>query len=425
MTPVTPLVMISLILSLSHCSNSLSLSKFIEQSQTMTRDILDKLQENNEEDDPCTQADEDSDITCNNRHGFSTNNNVDVAGNDDGILSQVKEIYQSLNLGEVNQRFHIILDTIIPDLSLIKHLCPDPDNCEDCELEYLEVLCRACCPDQFQQPMNLSNFVHEHYDFVVDWILSSKAFQGLKVIFNNIIGNRRYGKQVEYDPQELVSFMRNFHWVHGSDDKGGRARSLNHQDYERYVKNNQTFPEDLICGYYLHGHSRHGNVMGGDVVESVASFPWQMSLATGWLGLYYQHRCGAALISSRWAVSAAHCTISSPASGLFLMGGFLNINNKNTAQIRQVEKIINHENFIAALYENDISLLRMTDSVVYNPKLLPACLPSPSSGVDYAMKHVGESAWLTGWGRKWHNGPLADQLLNVTLPILTNDQCMR
>ena len=82
MTPVTPLVMITLILSLSHCSNSLSLSKFIEQSQTMTRDILDKLQENNEEDDPCTQADEDSDITCNNRHGFSTNNNVDLGGMD-------------------------------------------------------------------------------------------------------------------------------------------------------------------------------------------------------------------------------------------------------------------------------------------------------------------------------------------------------
>ena len=42
-----------------------------------------------------------------------------------------------------------------------------------------------------------------------------------------------------------------------------------------------------------------------------------------------------------------------------------------------------------------------------------------------ARMFVGEEATLTGWGRQWHNGPLADQLEMVRLPVVSNEECMR
>ena len=38
----------------------------------------------------------------------------------------------------------------------------------------------------------------------------------------------------------------------------------------------------------------------------------------------------------------------------------------------------------------------------------------------YDEVNVGKEATLTGWGRQWHDGPLAEQLEMVTLPLLDN-----
>ena len=40
------------------------------------------------------------------------------------------------------------------------------------------------------------------------------------------------------------------------------------------------------------------------------------------------------------------------------------------------------------------------------------------------MVNVGKEATLTGWGRQWHNGPLAQQLEMVNLPLISNQVIM-
>ena len=165
--------------------------------------------------------------------------------------------------------------------------------------------------------------------------------------------------------------------------------------------------------------------MGGSKVLRARQFPWQMSLATGFMGMFYQHRCGAALIAEYWVLTAAHCSLTLRGQTLYVMGGFLDINEKDTAQIIKVESVINHKNFMPSLYEQDIALLRLSAPVVYTPSLIPICLPQPTNGrSEEYSSNVGHKAVLTGWGRQWDNGPLATQLEMVELPIISNSMCM-
>ncbi|XP_023335057.1 serine proteinase stubble [Eurytemora carolleeae] len=108
----------------------------------------------------------------------------------------------------------------------------------------------------------------------------------------------------------------------------------------------------------------------------------------------------------------------------YVMGGFLAVNNRDTAQIRRIGNIFVHENFVPNLYEQDIAMLWVNEPFTYSSLVLPVCLPPPSTLADL-VEYKNSSATLTGWGRKWDNGPLSDQLLKVDLPVISNDECMR
>lgn len=78
----------------------------------------------------------------------------------------------------------------------------------------------------------------------------------------------------------------------------------------------------------------------------------------------YRHFCGAAIISKRWIISAAHC----------LYGERLNVSNiwafvgvhhfSEDGRKYPVERIITHENSNRTLAINDVSLLQTASSIV-------------------------------------------------------------
>ena len=49
--------------------------------------------------------------------------------------------------------------------------------------------------------------------------------------------------------------------------------------------------------------------------------------------------------------------------------------------------------FFASRFEYDLALLRFYDPVKFQPNVVPICVPEDDERL------VGETAWVTGWGR--------------------------
>ena len=88
-----------------------------------------------------------------------------------------------------------------------------------------------------------------------------------------------------------------------------------------------------------------------------------------------------------------------------------------------IPRVVMHPKFVAALYEQDIALLHLDEELVFSASVLPICLPPPGAGKMKRTEvyglivlvsdtgrfpYLGRLATLTGWGRHWDKGPLAD-----------------
>jgi len=161
---------------------------------------------------------------------------------------------------------------------------------------------------------------------------------------------------------------------------------------------------------------RSARIVGGNTA-TVAEWPWQVSLRQN-SGRGYKHKCGAALISRTWIITAAHCVKGRrPKDLLVRLGEFNTRSSRDGRSVdKRVKKIVLHSRFNSRSYENDIAMLEV-DRVSYSTTKQPVCLPSTSSSL------VGRTGIVTGWGRTSERGSTANILREVQVPILSNDQC--
>lgn len=157
-------------------------------------------------------------------------------------------------------------------------------------------------------------------------------------------------------------------------------------------------------------------IVGGSN-SNVNEWPWQGGLfLLGGNG--YSFLCGASLITNGWAVTAAHCTIGYyPIQFRLSFGGYGRQHTESTVQTAYINAIYQHANYSSSSYQNDISLLQLTQNVTLNSYVQVISYPSQGSSAA-----VGTVCYITGWGAT-STESLATILQEAQVPILDSTVC--
>ncbi|XP_074874072.1 chymotrypsin-C-like [Carettochelys insculpta] len=159
-------------------------------------------------------------------------------------------------------------------------------------------------------------------------------------------------------------------------------------------------------------------VVGGEEANP-HSWPWQISLQYSKNGAW-GHTCGGTLIATNWVLTAAHCISNSRTYRVVLGKHNLTLANEPGSVVAAVETIYVHEKWSSLLIINDIALIKLAEPVQLSDTVQPACLP-PNG----AILSNNFPCYITGWGRLWTNGPIADVLQQALLPVVDHDTCTR
>ncbi|KXJ72580.1 hypothetical protein RP20_CCG017662 [Aedes albopictus] len=172
-------------------------------------------------------------------------------------------------------------------------------------------------------------------------------------------------------------------------------------DEDFYDDNNETSDEDEA-----------------DILYSSSTFPTDSTTIPGKPPRPYKQACGRQLVPFHRIVGGSNATFGRiPMPELQLRMGELDITSPRGPR-RLVDTVITHPNFDRPTLEYDLALLRFDTPVVFQPNVIPICLP------DNNETYIGRTAFVTGWGAlKEAGGPLATTLQEVSLPVMDNKIC--
>ncbi|MED6286558.1 hypothetical protein CHARACLAT_007249 [Characodon lateralis] len=175
----------------------------------------------------------------------------------------------------------------------------------------------------------------------------------------------------------------------------------------------------LFAGAYGCGNPTYqpvvSRVVNGQDVRP-HSWPWQISLQYNNNG-EWRHTCGGTLISDQWVLTAAHC-IRSSLQYRVALGKHNLVENENGSVFLAPANIIVHENWNSFLIRNDIALIKLVAPVELSDTIHPSCLPAEG----FTLPHDAP-CFVTGWGRLYTGGPIADILQQALLPVVDHATC--
>ncbi|KAI4585981.1 hypothetical protein MJG53_020606, partial [Ovis ammon polii x Ovis aries] len=171
------------------------------------------------------------------------------------------------------------------------------------------------------------------------------------------------------------------------------------------------FPFPLECGVRSDLITLSAERIIGGIKAEEGDWPWQVSLQ--WSS---SHRCGGALISNTWILSAAHCfrSYSDPRQWIATFG----TSTTSPQQRVAVRSILIHDNYNPETHENDIALVQLDKEVTFNQYIHTVCLPEANQVIS-----PGSTAYVTGWGSQSYSGNTVTNLQQARVNIISNYLC--
>ncbi|XP_058138105.1 transmembrane protease serine 9 [Dasypus novemcinctus] len=132
-----------------------------------------------------------------------------------------------------------------------------------------------------------------------------------------------------------------------------------------------------------------GRIVGG-MEASPGEFPWQVSLREN-----NEHFCGAAILTARWLVSAAHCfnEFQDPRAWVAYAGTtYLSGSEASTVRAR-VARILRHPAYNPETADFDVAVLELRSPLPFGSHVQPVCLPAATHLFPPRKKCL-----ISGWG---------------------------
>ncbi|XP_053692969.1 proclotting enzyme-like [Sabethes cyaneus] len=171
-------------------------------------------------------------------------------------------------------------------------------------------------------------------------------------------------------------------------------------------------PEERGCGVST---KQIPKIAGGRPAEP-DEWPWMAALIPN---NGQQSFCGGVLITDRHVMTAAHCVLNLKITQFLVRLGEYDFTQYNETRSRdfRVTEIRSHVDFDPVTYENDIAVLKLFRPSFFNSYIWPICMPPlDDSWVSYR-------AIVVGWGTQFFGGPHSKVLMEVDLPIWSNNEC--
>nr|CAI5862571.1 unnamed protein product [Callosobruchus analis] len=150
----------------------------------------------------------------------------------------------------------------------------------------------------------------------------------------------------------------------------------------------------------------------GGVPVTIADYPYQLSLRFSG-----SHTCGASILSSRYALTAGHCTLGLIPDVLTVRAGS-SFRNRG-GQVIRVSRVFIHPNFSYATMDYDVSILELATDIQFSEAAAPVAL----IGRNLAYPQ-GTIAVISGWGTVQEGDlTLPTRLRASAVPLVSRRSC--
>lgn len=159
-------------------------------------------------------------------------------------------------------------------------------------------------------------------------------------------------------------------------------------------------------------------IVGGNPATD-GEYPWAVALHSAGVSPVYGHFCGGSLVAANAVLTAAHCVVTgggstTPASSLQVSLDMVDLNTPG--ETLNVQQVTVHPDYLPLQNTPDIAILHLASDSAITPVQM-------ASSADSAFYEPGDIATVMGWGATSQGGFGSDVLLEVDVPIVSDDDC--